>query len=152
MEQMAGIYLMKHLLLCILNIIKAHPSTSYFKRLYVSATHEPDKSHQSRNSPPFVEPACSSPCSQEPATGPILSQTNPVHLFPPYFSNIRSTRFPLPKSLQRSHPIPKPCVIFRNKLIFYGVGLLAPLPTPSWRTIPYRLSATAYSIYSQLPS
>jgi hypothetical protein len=31
-------------------------------------------------------------------------------------------------------------------------GLLAPRPTPSWRTTHCRLSATAYSIYSQLPS
>jgi hypothetical protein len=31
--------------------------------------------------------------------------------------------------------------------------LLAPRPTPqSWRTTPCRLSAIAYSIYSQLPS
>jgi hypothetical protein len=41
---------------------------------------------------------------------------------------------------------------FRNRLIFYGEELLAPRPTPSWRTTPCRLSATAYSIYLQLPS
>jgi hypothetical protein len=35
---------------------------------------------------------------------------------------------------------------------FYDEGLLAPRPTPSWRTTPCRLSATAYSVYSQLPS
>jgi hypothetical protein len=29
--------------------------------------------------------------------------------------------------------------------------LLAPRPTPSWRTTPCRLSTTVYSIYSQLP-
>jgi hypothetical protein len=34
---------------------------------------------------------------------------------------------------------------------FYGEGL-APRPTPSWRFTPCRLSVTAYSIYSQLPS
>jgi len=32
---------------------------------------------------------------------------------------------------------------------FYGEELLAPRPTPNWRTTPCRLSATAYSIYSQ---
>jgi hypothetical protein len=35
---------------------------------------------------------------------------------------------------------------------FHGEALLAPRPTPSWRTTPRRLFATAYSIYSQLPS
>jgi hypothetical protein len=39
---------------------------------------------------------------------------------------------------------------FRNKLIFYGEELLAPHPTPKPEAC--RLSATAYSIYSQLPS
>ena len=34
---------------------------------------------------------------------------------------------------------------------FYREGLLAPRPTPSWKNTPRRLSATAYSIYSQLP-
>jgi hypothetical protein len=35
---------------------------------------------------------------------------------------------------------------------FFGKTLLAPLPTFSWKTTPYRVSATAYSIYLQLPS
>ena len=35
---------------------------------------------------------------------------------------------------------------------FHGEELLALRPTPSWRTTPCRLSTTAYSIYSQLPS
>jgi hypothetical protein len=35
---------------------------------------------------------------------------------------------------------------------FYSEQLLSPRPTPSWRTTPYRLSATAYSVYSQRPS
>jgi hypothetical protein len=38
------------------------------------------------------------------------------------------------------------------KWFVYGEELLAPCPTPSWRTIPCRLSATTYSTYSQLPS
>ena len=41
--------------------------------------------------------------------------------------------------------------VFLNK-VFYREGLFAPRPTPSWRTTPRRPSATAYSIYSQLPS
>ena len=35
---------------------------------------------------------------------------------------------------------------------FHGEALLAHRPTPSWRTNTRRLSATAYSIYSHLPS
>jgi hypothetical protein len=38
---------------------------------------------------------------------------------------------------------PRPCVTFRNMLIFYGEELLAPRPTRNWRTTPRRLSATA---------
>jgi len=41
--------------------------------------------------------------------------------------------------------------MLRNKASFYGEYLLAPLPTPNLRTTPCLLSATAYSIYSQLP-
>jgi len=39
-----------------------------------------------------------------------------------------------------------------KQAVFYGNELLAPRPAPSWRTTPLRLSATAYSVYSQLPS
>jgi hypothetical protein len=35
---------------------------------------------------------------------------------------------------------------------FYGEGLLTPRPTPKLVDIPYYLSASAYSIYSQLVS
>jgi hypothetical protein len=38
--------------------------------------------------------------------------------------------------------------MFRNSFIFYGEGLLA--QHPSWGTTPCRLSAAAYSMYSQL--
>jgi hypothetical protein len=41
---------------------------------------------------------------------------------------------------------------FRNKLIFYGEELLDPRSTPKLEDYPCRLSATAYSIYSQLPT
>jgi hypothetical protein len=40
---------------------------------------------RSRNSPPFIEPEASLPCSQEPATGPIEpdeSNPHPPTLFP----------------------------------------------------------------------
>ena len=41
--------------------------------------------------------------------------------------------------------------VFLN-MMFYREGLLEPRQPPSWRTTPCRLSTTAYSIYSQLPS
>jgi hypothetical protein len=40
----------------------------------------------------------------------------------------------------------------RNTILFFVEELLAPLPTLKWRTTPCRLSVTAHSIYSQLPS
>jgi hypothetical protein len=36
----------------------------------------------------------------------------------------------LPWSFQRIRPSPRPCVVFRNKLAFYGDELLAPHPSP----------------------
>jgi hypothetical protein len=42
---------------------------------------------------------------------------------------------------------------FRNKLWALRWGIISsPAQPPNWRTTPYRLSATAYSIYSQLSS
>ena len=43
------------------------------------------------------------------------------------------------------------CNRFLTELSSYGEELLAPRPTPSWRTTPCRLPATAYSTCSQLP-
>jgi hypothetical protein len=37
-----------------------------------------------------MEPEGSLLCSQQPATGPYLSQMNAVHTFPPYFPEIHS--------------------------------------------------------------
>jgi len=102
----------------------------------------------------------------------ILRHMNPIHNFSAYFRKIHSNiiltstprssewslsfsfcfHFPLPSSFQRIRPIPRPCVIFHNKLHFYGELLLAPRPTPKWRSTPCRLSTAAYSIYSQLSS
>jgi hypothetical protein len=54
--------------------------------------------------------------------------------------------------IQKSPPISSPCLTFRNKLGFYGEELLAPRPTPSWRTTLCRQSATTYAIHSHLSS
>jgi hypothetical protein len=49
-------------------------------------------------------------------------------------------------------PGPRLFETFHNWKDFYGEVLLVPRPTPSWRTTSCRLSVTAYSTYSQLPS
>jgi len=41
---------------------------------------------------------------------------------------------------------------FRTKVSFYGEEFLASHPPRSWRSAPFRLSATTVSIYSQLPT
>jgi hypothetical protein len=59
--------------------------------------------------------------------------------------------FPVLRSCQRIHPGPTVCRILRNN--FLGVGICyLPAQSPSWKATPFRLSATAYSIYWQLPS
>jgi hypothetical protein len=47
-------------------------------------------------------------------------------------------------------PPPRRIETFHNNKFFYGEGVLA--QPASWRTTLFRLSATAYSIYSQLAS
>jgi hypothetical protein len=54
-------------------------------------------------------------------------------------------------SLQRIRPGQRPILTFHKKLIFYG-EMFAPRPAPSWSTTLCRLSASANSIHSQLPS
>jgi hypothetical protein len=46
---------------------------------------------------------------------PILSQMNPVHTTPPYFSKIRLNIIFPPTSRSWIRPSPKPCVIFRRR-------------------------------------
>jgi hypothetical protein len=43
-------------------------------------------------------------------------------------------------------------IMIRNKLRGFTVGVVSPRPTPKLEDDPCQLSATAYSIYSQLPS
>ena len=47
---------------------------------------------------------------------------------------------------------PRQVFMIRNKASFYSAELSTPPQPPAWGTTPCRLSATAYSIYSQLPS
>jgi hypothetical protein len=98
----------------------------------------------SRTSQHFMEPECSLPCSQEPSTGlfPEPDQSSPYVHFPKFRS-----------FMQRIRPGPRPFVIFRNKLIFLWWGVVIPTPNPlAGGPPPCRLSAAAYSIYTQLPS
>ena len=81
---------------------------------------------------------------------PILRQLDPVHTPTSYFLKIH---YPLLRSYQSISPGPRLNVwMFRNLIRFYGEELSAPRPTPKPEDHPCRLSATAYSIYSQLPS
>jgi hypothetical protein len=75
---------------------------------------------------------------------PLLSGLHNV------ISLYRGTIRPLYVIFQRIRSSPRPFVTYLNEL--YGEQSLASSPTPSWRTTPCRLSATAYSIYPQLPS
>jgi hypothetical protein len=65
----------------------------------------------------------------------ILNQMPPVHIFPPY------QRIPSKSKALYSH--------FVTFLTVRNYPLAQP---PNSRNVPCRLSATAYSIYSQLPS
>ena len=59
--------------------------------------------------------------------------------------------YPEPYRHQRICPGPRHLFMFRNCASFYGEELYAPQPT-NQMTTPCRLRATAYSIYSELPS
>jgi len=86
-----------------------------------------------------------------------LTGFQPVKKFPAFCgTQMFITAFTCTRHLSLSNvsvQVPRLCVWkFRNKISFYGEELLAPPQPPGWRITPCRLSATAYSIYSQLPS
>jgi hypothetical protein len=67
-------------------------------------------------------------------------------LHPPVTSSLldQNSHFPLPRPFQSIRPTS--CVIYRN-ILFLWWGVVSP---PGWRATPCRLSASAYSTYSQL--
>jgi hypothetical protein len=67
----------------------------------------------------------------------------------PYSQMLTTGLYPEPKESVQVRGALKHFVTIKN---FYGEGLSAPHPTPQLRITSYRLSATVYSIYSQLPS
>jgi hypothetical protein len=94
-----------------------------------------------------MEPECSLPRSQVPATCPYPepARSSPYPHFPlPELSCPISLPQVLPNSQSSSRFVTKPVFTVRS-----CQHLAQP---PSWRTTPCRLSATAYSIYWQLPS
>jgi hypothetical protein len=76
----------------------------------------------------------------------ILSQLIPVHTPTSHFLKCFLGRTKI--SIQVRGFV---CEYFVTKIRFQGEKLLAPRPTPKLEDHPCRLSATAYSIYSQLP-
>ena len=51
--------------------------------------------------------------------------------------------------LQSIHPSLSPCVTFHNMLVLYNEQFLSLTQCRSWWTMPWRLPANAYSVYSQ---
>jgi hypothetical protein len=84
----------------------------------LSRSHQPLCS--SKISQYFIDPEGLLPCSQEPATCPILSQMNPVHTSPSYFPQIRSlSNFP---------PVPTSSYCPLSLLLSYQNSVHIPLP------------------------
>ena len=83
---------------------------------------------------------------------PQVSSPKPrIHLSSPHTCYMPRQSHSLLRSYQRISPVPRHMRNFRNEG-FYCEELLAPRPTPGWRTAPCRLFVTAHSVYSQLPS
>jgi hypothetical protein len=100
-----------------------------------------------------MEPKGSTPNPQELSTFPYPEQdlSSPLHPSPPiqmsYPYSIAWVVYPeIPSRSEGS------LMTFVTNLFFYGDGLLAPRPISELEDTPCRLSAPAYSIYSQLPS
>jgi hypothetical protein len=94
-----------------------------------------------------MELGSSLPHLQEPATClcPESDQSSPCSHFPLLEDHFNIIILSMPRSSKWW------CEVFCSIVIFYSEELLAPLPTPSWRTTPCHLPMTAYSVYLQLP-
>jgi hypothetical protein len=123
----------------------------------------------SRTSQHFTEPEGLITCSQELSTGPypepyqsnpshpislrsILKRTCPIHASDIPCTNSHVHFISFRTFIQGIRPGPRPLLNVRNKHIFYGEVLLAHAQPPKLEDHPLSAVATAYSIYSQLPS
>jgi hypothetical protein len=68
------------------------------------------------------------------------------------YINLQLKEIPPPKSIKKVRPLPRPLWHLVTSLFFTVRSCYPRAQPPSWRTIPSRLFATAYSISSQLPS
>ena len=73
---------------------------------------------------------------------------NPSYFIEPEDSSPHSQQ----PDMHRIRPIPRPLWLVRNIVLFLWWEVVSTSPNPSWMTTPCRLSASAYCIYSQLPS
>jgi hypothetical protein len=98
-----------------------------------------------------VQPPCSISlrCILILSTDLLLCLPSGLFHFTFHIPNLMSIFFNLGRLSRESVQVRSPLWHFITSLFFYD-ELLA--QTPSWRTTNCRLSATAYSIYSQLPS
>jgi hypothetical protein len=97
-----------------------------------------------------------------PPLAPILSQMDSIPTIPSYLSKIHFLTFQEPNLkciFFRLCRLSKESVQFRGFILAFVTSFFFTARScyphaqhPSWRTTPCRLSATAYSIYSQLPS
>jgi len=85
---------------------------------------------------------------------PTLGQFDPFHTPKSHFlkTRLNITLSPLLRSYQSTNPGPRAFWMVGKMILFTVSSCQNLAQPPSWRTTHFRLSETAYSIYSQLPS